>query len=208
MSGRPNREAAVRVLGQMRRLYAEDVLSRVKAVCRERGCEFTEHVDIFGILSANAERDLRAAINRTWGCSTLKIAFNSPGGSASVGVRIADDLAELRRAGVRIECHAVRQCSSAAVLAYAQGNLRTACTEAQFTLHQRSLTADHATSLKPNLLRALAAEMAASDEAELKMFRSRGVQLPSAWEAAFRLGEDVELSALDAYRIGLVHAIR
>jgi hypothetical protein len=50
--------------------------------------------------------------------------------------------------------------------------------------------------------------MSASDEADLKLFRSRGVQLPAAWEAAYRLGQDIELSALDAYRIGLVHAIR
>jgi ATP-dependent protease ClpP protease subunit len=208
MSCRPNREAAVRILGQIRRLHAEDVLSRVKAACRARGCEYTEHVGVFGILSGNAERDLRAAINRTWGCSTLKIAFNSPGGSASVGVRIADDLAELRRAGVRIECHAGRQCSSAAVLAYAQGNLRTASNETQFTLHQRSLAADYATSLTPNSLRKLADELSQSDEADLKMFRMRGVQLPPSWESAFRQGEDLELSALDAYRIGLAHAIQ
>jgi hypothetical protein len=199
MSRRPNREAAVSVLGQINRNRAERALQYGKSVCRDHGVPYSERIEIVGLLSLNAERDIRRSIARTWGCTTLHIDFNSPGGADVVGFRIAEDLAELRRAGVRIEAHAQRQCSSAAVLPYAQGSERTASQRARFLLHKASMNGEFAKQLKSSQLRKLADAMDKSDDLALQLLLARGFTLPPTWEAQFRNGADVRLSAFEAY---------
>jgi ATP-dependent protease ClpP protease subunit len=169
---------------------------------------YSEEIEIAGLLSLNAERDIRKAIAGTWGCSTLHIDFNSPGGADVVGFRIAQDLAELRRAGVRIETHAQRQCSSAAVLPFAQGNERTASKHARFLLHKASMNGEFAKQLKPSQLRKLADAMDKSDDLELQLLHARGFTLPASWAAQFRNGADVTLSAFEARVCGLVHEVK
>ena len=204
---RPNREVAVQIVRRLNAARVESIRQGLRDTAREYGCEYNETIRIGGILSLNCERDIRESIGKTWGCTTLKIVLNSPGGRAVVGNRIAEDLAELKRLGVRIETHADRQCCSAAMYIFIEGSIRTASQKAQFMLHKQSLYSDRAMQLKPKLLRKLADEMDDSGEKELKMFASRGVALPKEWLAAFRRGEDVNLSANDAHKVGLIHRV-
>ena len=135
----------------------------------------------------------------------MKVLFNSPGGLASVGGRLAEDLRELADHGVRIESFAGRSCSSAAILPFVVGHERSASPRAHFTLHKRALTSEGIGRLTPARMRKLAAEFDDRDNRDLEAFRSQGVTLPAEWAAAFKRGEDITLSADSACKIGLVH---
>ena len=205
---RPNREIALRMIRQMRRDHVENARRKVRDTLRRSGCSYTQTVGIYGLLTSNAERDIRSAIAKSWGCSRLRVVLNSPGGLGGVGERLADDLREMIKAGVRVETHVERSCCSAAVLPFVVGQERSATKRAFFVIHQRALERDYAKRLHPSNLRKLADQLDKRDNEDLEMLEARGVRLPTPWQAAFRRGEDIKLDALDAFRVGLVHVIR
>jgi ATP-dependent protease ClpP protease subunit len=189
----------------------DSIKREIRADLRRRAVEnrlaWTDQVRIVGILNDHAEKRIRDALAEVWGCSTLKVEFNSPGGLLRVGEAIANDLKELAGCGVRIQAHALHDCASAALRPFLTGHERTCTRNARFTFHQAALRDEYVGRLTPQAMRRLAGEIESADERYLANLASRGVSLPDPWIAQFRAGQDVVLSADSAYKIGLVHLL-
>jgi ATP-dependent protease ClpP protease subunit len=78
-------------------------------------------------------------ILKSLGINDLKIYINSPGGSATDGLAIADTITRAVSRGMNITTYAVGTCASAALPVFASGKTRIATKSAEFMIHQATL---------------------------------------------------------------------